>query len=354
MGRRPRAYVLAVAFTELRTRRLLLRRVRPDDARALTERRNDPEVAHYQDWATPFPVERATALVDELVTMDAPTRGEWWMLTIADVDDSSVFGDLAVHLSDDGHTAEIGYTLARSTWGRGYAVEATTALVEYLFESVGVTRIEGRLHPDNIASAMVLERIGMLHEGHTRLSYWLGDDNSDDWLYGMIAPDWWAWRDRPRHRPDTVGLVEITPDTAYEVHRLATHRSQRRFVAPVAASFANALFPEVVDGAPLEPWLRAVDADGELVGFVMLARSNDVHRDPYLWRLLVDRLHQRRGVGSAVIDLVVDQCRRWNDTSLLTSWVPGKGSPEPLYLAKGFAPTGLIVDGEIEGRCEFD
>ena len=34
----------------------------------------------------------------------------------------------------------------------------------------------------------------------------------------------------------------------------------------------------------------------------------------------------------------------------LVSWVAGKGSPEPMYLARGFVPTGNIHDGEIEAR----
>ena len=56
--------------------------------------------------------------------MDGPTSDEWWMLTIADLDDTTVLGDLVVHLTWAGRTAEIGYTLARNVWGRGYAVEA--------------------------------------------------------------------------------------------------------------------------------------------------------------------------------------------------------------------------------------
>jgi diamine N-acetyltransferase len=41
------------------------------------------------------------------------------------------------------------------------------------------------------------------------------------------------------------------------------------------------------------------------------------------------------------------------DETLLTSWEPGRGSPEPFYLSRGFEPTGRIVDGEIEGRLHL-
>ncbi|MCA1735384.1 MAG: GNAT family N-acetyltransferase [Actinobacteria bacterium] len=130
-------------------------------------------------------MEQAEKVVSELVAMFGPEKDEWWMAIVADRDSGEVYGDLALHLSANGHTAEIGYTLARKYWGRGYAVEALEALVEYLFEKLQVTRVFGMLHPDNPASAMVMERTGFLFEGHTKASYWLGDENTDDWIYGL-------------------------------------------------------------------------------------------------------------------------------------------------------------------------
>ncbi len=334
----------------LRTDRLLLRAARPTDADHLIARRNDPAVAEYQDWTIPYPSERAHAEIERVMALDGPTAGHWWMYTVVDLDDVEVLGDVVCHVSDDGHTAEIGYTFACAAWGQGYAVEAVAALVEQLFDTVGVTRVEAKLHPDNKASAMVLERVGMLFEGHTKLSFWLGDDNSDDWIYGVTRPDWHAWRDRPRRRPDDVRLVEIDVDTMRTVRRVATHKSQEQFVAPVWASFGDAMFPEVIDGAPVAPWMRAIEADGELVGFVMLALTTDAHPEPYLWRLLIDRKHQRRGIGTATLDLLVEQCREWGDRTLMVSWVPGKGSPDVMYLRYGFEPTGIVLDGEVEAR----
>lgn len=342
-----------MSFEAIRTERLLLRPVRATDADALAARRSEPEVAEYQNWIAPYPLDRAETMVAELVAMDGPADGEWWMVTIADADDTIVLGDLVVHLTWGGRTAEIGYTLARGAWGHGYALEAAEALVEYLFDDVGVTRIEGMLHPDNPASAMVLERLGLLFEGHTRSSFWLADVNSDDWLYGMVRSDWEAWRGRPRTRPANVELVTFSNDELDDVVGVRTHKSQERFVWPVVDSLAEALIPPIDNGAPLEPWFRAVRADGDWVGFVMLSLANDVHPDTWLWRLVVDRMHQRRGIGSAVIDLVADECRRRGDRSILTSWSTGKGSPEPLYLSRGFVPTGDLDDGEIVARLDL-
>ena len=166
----------------------------------------------------------------------------------------------------------------------------------------------------------------------------------------MTRARWEQWRDRPRHPPEVVRLVPVTPENVRAVRALSTHHSQRAFVAPVLDSLADAMIPEVVDGAPVVPWLRAIEADGELVGFVMLALATSAHPDPYLWRLLVDRLHQRRSIATRALALVIEECRAQGGTALLTSWVPGKGTPEPFYLAHGFVPSGLKEDGEMEGR----
>jgi RimJ/RimL family protein N-acetyltransferase len=337
-------------FQPIRTERLLIRPFQSDDLAGFVARRNHPEVAKYQDWALPFTQEQGEKIVGELVAMEGPERDEWWMAIVSDATTGQVLGDLALHLSENGKTAEVGYTFDREHWGNGYAVESLTALVDYAFEELDVTRVFGMLHPDNPASAMVLERTGLLYEGRTKLSYWLGEENSDDLIYGMIRSDWERWRDRPREPPQEVSLVEVTMENEEEVLALTTHKSQEQFVASMVWSFVDASRPEVVDGAPLVPWMRAVEADREIAGFTMLALRTEHHPEPYLWRLLIDRRHQRRGIGGRAMDLVEEECRQMGDQSLLTSWVEGKGSPAPFYLARGFEVTGRIVDGEIEGR----
>ena len=341
-------------FIPIRTERLLIRPFRPDDLAGFSARRNDPVVAKYQNWTLPYSMEQAEKAVAELVSMEGPKNDDWWMAIVADPDTDEAWGDLAVHLSWESRTAEVGYTFAKEKWGRGYATEALSAMVEYLFDAVGVTRVCGMLHPDNPASAMVLERTGLLFEGHTRSSFWLAGDVSDDWIYGMTRSDWEAWRDRPRHQPTEVSLIEVTTENVAQVTKLRTHKTQEAFVATMAETFVDALFPEIIDGAPVVPWLRAVVADDEMVGFVMLALRTEHHPEPYLWRLLIDRRHQRRRIGQRVLELVAEECRAMGDETLVTSWGEGKGSPRPFYLANGFEPTGNLMDGETEGRKRLD
>ncbi|MGI9649489.1 MAG: GNAT family N-acetyltransferase [Acidimicrobiia bacterium] len=337
-------------FEPIQTRRLLIRPLAESDAGNLAARRSDPQVAEYQNWPTPFPTNEALRIVNECLAMGGPRNDEWWMAAVVELESGSVIADVDIALTWDGRTAGIGYNFSPEYWGKGYATEAMQNLVDYLFGDLDVRRAFGLIHPDNVASAQVLERIGMLFEGHTRDSYWSGADVSDDHIYGMTREDWSAWQGRARHRPAQVELIEVGDDNWWDLYRLRTHKSQERFVAQMPLSFADALFPEVVDGAPVVPWMRAVEADGTLAGFVMLALATDFHPEPFLWRLLIDRLHQRRGLGTLAMDLVEETCRRMGADSLVTSWSEGRGSPRAFYLSRGFEPTGRLIDGETEGR----
>ena len=340
-------------FAPLHTARLIIRAFGLEDAAPLAERRNDSLVARYQNWVLPYPRQRAEDLVAQIVAAGEPANDQWWMAAVCDRESGETLGDLALRLSWGGRSAEVGYTLASRRWGRGYATEALEALLAWLFAERGITRACGTLHPDNTASARVLERCGFLFEGRTRLSYWVGDDCSDDATYGLTRQDWEAWSRRPRQAPSVVALVEVSAANQAPVLGLLTHKTQEAFVPPAALCCADALFPPEVDGRPSIPWLRAITADGEIAGLVMLARGAERHPEPILWRLLVDRLHQRRGIGTRVLHLVAADCRERGETSLLTRWADGPGSPRGFFTGRGFSVIGATPDGLASARLRL-
>jgi len=331
-------------FLPIHTVRLTLRALTAADAPTFAAYRNDPQVARYQDWTLPVTAADAEAFVASQAGVTGPVAGDWVQIGVEY--EGELAGDVAVGLDGSAALAMIGYTLRADRQHRGIGREAVTALVDALFDRLGVHRIAATLDPANTASARLLEDLGFRYEGCAKAAAavrgaWLDDDR-----YAMLRPDRQAWRERPRGRPDEVRLLEITPDDAPAVARLATHRSQQRFVATMAQSFRDALFPETVGGAPVVPWLRAVAAEGELAGFVMVAEATPAHPDPFLWRLLVDRRHQGRGIGTAVVNELADRLRGDGHRVLKVSWVGGDGGPEPFYLRLGFVPTGEVADGE--------
>jgi RimJ/RimL family protein N-acetyltransferase len=331
-----------------------LRDYRAADAWAVAELRSDPSTAEWQSWVVPYPLEKAQQMVDSVMALDGPTRGEWWGLVIADPTTDAFMGNLAVHLADHGHSAEIGYALCVEHRRKGLATDATEALVNALFARPEINRLGGSLHPHNIASAMVLERLGFVYEGTSRQSYWVEHVVSDDAHYGLLRQEWSAWNDGAAKRPTVVELAEITERNLDDVTGLATHQSQRRFVAPVYRSLAQALIKPLHEGEPVVPWYRAIVADDAVVGFVMLSDVSPTEPHPYVWRLLIDRAHQRRGIASKVLELLVADRIAKGDTKLVLSYMPGLGSPEAFYRKHGFVPTGKVdQDGEIEASLDL-
>ena len=145
-----------------------------------------------------------------------------------------------------------------------------------------------------------------------------------------------------------VTLRAVTDENRKAVLALRVEQSQTPFVGTVAGALQDAL--EIPEG---KPWYRAIYADDQPVGFVML--SWNVEPEPpriigpwFLWKLLIDERYQRRGYGREAISLVADIVRANGAAELLTSCVPGDGGPEPFYWRIGFSRTGeLDENGEI-------
>ena len=146
----------------------------------------------------------------------------------------------------------------------------------------------------------------------------------------------------------SVSLREITPANRAAVEALAVTAEQSEYVGGVAVSLVEAA--ETPDACP---WYRAVYAGETPVGFVMISDGitvvNPDYLGPYfLWRLLIDRHHQRRGYGSAALGLMIDYLRTRPDARvLITSVVQGPASAIGFYLRQGFRATGEVHQGEL-------
>lgn len=343
---------------ELHTERLALRVLGRGDVTEFVRYRNLADVARYQDWQLPYTRDLAHALVDDMEPLDGPTPGEWVQIAVEHVDAERLVGDLAVWLDDAGHSAMLGYTLAPEFQGHGYATEAVAAVVEWLFaggtKRPAVHRIIATLDPDNAASARVLEACGFVHEGTARSAAFVRGEWADDARFALLKADWEAWKRRPTSPPRVVELAELTHADVRPLLRIAPAFSQRGMVAPIGASFGEALLPEVLDGEPLRAWMRGIRADGELVGFVMVAEPHHTVPHPFLWRLLIDRRHQLRGIGRATVLAVADHWRAAGATRLLVSFVPDvPGNPRRFYERLGFVLTGNVEDGELEAVLDL-
>ena len=70
-------------------------------------------------------------------------------------------------LVDATNEIEIGYRLHPDYWNRGLATEAATAVRDHAFSDLNLSHVISLIHPDNVASRRVAEKIGMLFERQT-------------------------------------------------------------------------------------------------------------------------------------------------------------------------------------------
>ena len=324
--------------------------MRMDDAPALAAYRNLPEIAEFQSWQMPFTLDDARHMLGDQADFDDLPPSGWVQVAIEHV--GEVIGDLAVNRIADGCISEIGFTLAPAHHGKGYASEAAGAMIDALFAQTNVHRIAASIDPANVASMRVLEHLGFRYEGTARRAELVRGEWVDDMQFALLRDDRTDWLTRPTSC-HSVELIEITADNLSAVAALATHRHQERFVAPMARSLAQARVPPAHDGHRVVPWMRAIQADDEIVGFMMLSAAAPPGEPlPYLWRFLIDRRHQRRGVGGRAIHLLADQMRTDGHPALMVSWEEGSGGPRPFYEGLGFVPTG-VVGGETEARLDL-
>jgi diamine N-acetyltransferase len=143
-----------------------------------------------------------------------------------------------------------------------------------------------------------------------------------------------------------VSLREITAETVRQITSLSVRPEQQRFVASNAVSLAEALFNETA-------WYRAIYVGASPAGFAMLYDESLRAAPPStpvvgLWRFMIDSRFQGQGIGAAALQQVIAHVRSKRlFSSLVTSYVPGPGCPEPFYLRAGFRHTGKLDNGEV-------
>jgi RimJ/RimL family protein N-acetyltransferase len=148
------------AFEPIETERLLLRRSHPDDAEAISAYRRDPDVHRFQGWAR-VDAGSIRAEIEEMAGRD-PGEPGWVQFSVEERGEGHLVGDVGLSPVDgEPGTVKIGYTIAPSCQGTGFATEAVSALVGYAFEVLEADVVRAHADADNAASIRVAEKIGM-------------------------------------------------------------------------------------------------------------------------------------------------------------------------------------------------
>lgn len=174
----------------LTTDRLLLREFEERDWPAVLAYQSDPRYLRYYAW-THRTAEEVRAFVQMFVDQQAEQPRLKFQLAVVLRTEDRLIGNCGIRVNNpDVREANIGYELAPQYWGCGYATEAARAILAFGFEELQLHRIWSWCIAENVASARVLEKLGMRCEGHLREHEWMKGRWFDTLLYALLDHDW--------------------------------------------------------------------------------------------------------------------------------------------------------------------
>jgi RimJ/RimL family protein N-acetyltransferase len=189
------------ALPTLEGSRLRLRPLAPRDADAILRLYGDRVANRFGYQPKMDDLDDARALVAR--TTELADQGTVLHWGVARREDDFVVGHATLFAFEArGARAEVGYSIEKSCWGRGFGTEAVGILVRHAFEDRDLRRLEGDVDPRNVASLRLLERLGFVREGYLRERWVMptpdgAGDIQDSVMFGLLRREWDARRARP-------------------------------------------------------------------------------------------------------------------------------------------------------------
>lgn len=181
----------------LTTKRLILRDFEADDWAEAFAYQSDPRYLRFYEWDQRTPDE-VQEFVGTFIAQQHQRPRTKFQLAIVLRQTDELIGNCGIRLeAPESHQADIGYELSPHHWGNGYATEAARALLKFGFTELSLHRIWSWCIADNIASAHVLQRLGMRLEGRLRQNEYFKGRWWDTLLYGILDFEWHAQRHPP-------------------------------------------------------------------------------------------------------------------------------------------------------------
>ena len=173
----------------IETERLILRKLTMRDASDMFRYCQDKEVARHVLWEAHTSILETRAYIRYNLYQYRSGEPASWCIVLRET--NRVVGTIGyMSYNADNSTVEIGYSLAREQWGKGLMTEALLAVIGETFRTLKVHRIEAMHFTDNPASGRVMEKCGMIHEGHMRERICCKGVFRDVEMWGILRKDW--------------------------------------------------------------------------------------------------------------------------------------------------------------------
>jgi RimJ/RimL family protein N-acetyltransferase len=145
----------------LLTPRLSIEPLKLSDLNTFVGYRQDANIARFQSWDATYSAGKAAELIESQTGVLLPKQGQWLQLAVHEQISGELVGDLALHsLIENQSVFEIGFTIASQHQGKGFAREAASRLMIFLFSEVGAQKIVANTDRRNSPSIKLLLNLG--------------------------------------------------------------------------------------------------------------------------------------------------------------------------------------------------
>ena len=174
---------------DLETEDLILRKPRIRDAKDIYSYASDPEVARYVLWEPHRSVSETASFIRDLRARIRAGCPSSWVVVLRGT--GTVIGTVGfVWYSAENNAAELGYSFSREYWKHGYATQALRAVIDAVFSSLPLNRLEAQHDVRNPASGRVMQKCGLTQEGILRGRILNKGEYVDTALYSILRSDW--------------------------------------------------------------------------------------------------------------------------------------------------------------------
>lgn len=290
-----------------------IRKWKKSDAAALSKLLSDTRLLSNLRDGIPYPYTEADALeyIEAILSAD---QNETFAYAITEND--KVIGSVGAFRQGNIHrqTAELGYYLAHSHWGKGIMTEAVKQLCDIIFMQSDMLRIFAEPFDCNIGSQRVLKKAGFKFEGIMRQNAVKNGKVIDMRLYSLTRDDW------------SVKVDRMSPDSLKEALALVW-KTFSKFEAPEYSPMGIAEFHGYINSPADMAKLTFYEAriNGRLVGVLAM-------RGHHISLFFVDEQFHRRGIGRALFEYMKNECEHKTFTVNSSPFAVG------FYIELGFKP----------------
>ncbi|NAT22398.1 GNAT family N-acetyltransferase [Pseudomonas syringae] len=182
---------MCLELPRIRTSRLLLAALQPEQASTLSHLADEPTIAAMTSaLPSPYTLEHAQAFIAQ--THEQFATGQTLSLGVHVTETGALAGVVSFRFSTLHQRANLGYWMGVDYRNNGYTSEAVQGLMTYGFTHMNFNRIAGQCFSDNLASARVLEKCGLLYEGCMKEAFLKNDVFKDMSLFGLLRAQYEA------------------------------------------------------------------------------------------------------------------------------------------------------------------